>query len=191
MIELNLLPEELKPRKKSSMQLGVFPIVQVFIGIIFILVVSHVLAIYLVSVNKKSLVALNKEWDSYAPKRKELDDLRAELKDIDIKVKTIEDLTRKRVLWAKKLNALSDSVPGTIWLSGLSYDKKSASSSLILEGYTTGMEKEVGVFMGELEKNKDFSGDMRDIVLGFTKTAKIDNREVTNFRLKCEFRQEE
>ncbi|MCK4463002.1 MAG: hypothetical protein KAU58_01690 [Candidatus Omnitrophica bacterium] len=189
MIELNLLPDELKIKKTKAIEFAKLPIIPVSLGVLCVLIIMHTLLIFTVKINKTSLTKLKKEWESFSPKRNQMDKLKNRVKDINAKVKAIEELTQKRILWAKRLNCLSDSIHPNIWLSSLYYDKKSAIPTLGLEGFATGTEEDVGRFMDTLENSKEFFSGLQSIELGFTKRSLIDKQEVTNFRLICAFKE--
>ncbi len=192
MIELNLLPDELKVKKTKAIEFAKLPIIPLSLGILCVLIIAHILLIFTVKMNKASLTQLKKQWEDFSPKRSQMDKLKDNVKDINLKVKVIEELTQKRILWAKKLNSLSDSIHPNIWLSGLYYDKKSATPTLGLEGFATGTEEDVGKFMDTLENNKEFFCDLESVELGFTKRSLLDKdtQEVTNFRLICSFKEQ-
>jgi len=185
MIELNLLPDELKAKKKKTFELPKLPIIPFLLAGVACLILFQTVMLIFIAYNKTALAGLKKEWEAYAPQRKKIDELKGEAADINEKVKAIGDLTANRILWARKLNALSDSVPSSIWLSKISYEKTGSMPKLTIEGYTVGGEEDVGNFMNTLENNKDFFQNMKDIELGFTKDSVIEKNEVTNFRLIC------
>lgn len=190
MIELNLLPDELKIKKTKAIEFAKLPIIPVSLGLLCVLIIMHILLIFSVKISEISLAELKKQWEGFSPKRSQMDELKNNVKDINLKVKAIEELTQERILWAKKLNCLSDSIHPNIWLSGLYYDKKSATPTLGLEGFATGAEEDVGRFMDTLENNKDFFSSLESIELGFTKRSLVDKQEVTNFRLICSFKEQ-
>lgn len=187
MIEINLLPEEFKEKKRRGGIGANLPVVQIFIGILAILVSSHILILFCIGVNKGALSKLKKEWEAESPKRKEIEALKKKVSLCNTKIETIESLAGKRVLWAEKLNALSDSVTDNTWLSNLTYDKKTSTPTLILEGYAVGIEEDVGNFMKKLEDNSAFFSGLEGIELGYTKAGRIENNDVTSFKLICTF----
>jgi len=192
MIEINLLPEELKIKKKKKIELSKIPLMPFFFVTISILMFAHVALIIAVNVNKSKLGALKKTWESYAPKRKETDLLKNNVKRINDRVKTIEELTKKRVLWARKLNSLSNVIPPNIWLSKLAYVEKINVITLTIEGYAAGTTDEgtayVARFIKALKSDASFFEDFKDIELGSMRTSLIEGQEVMNFKLICTFK---
>jgi len=134
MIEINLLPEELKkkePRFKkfdiASFNLQGLPFMKISIAAAALLIALHI-TLYLVGTfASSSLSALSKKYDEILPKRQEADKLKARLENMDRRVKAIDALMLKRFSWAGKLNYLSDSMTPGIWLSELDYDETSNS----------------------------------------------------------------
>ncbi|MCX5686864.1 MAG: hypothetical protein NTW09_05360 [Candidatus Omnitrophica bacterium] len=137
MIEINLLPEELKKKNEpkfkkfnlSGLSSGNFninkmPLVKIGIIAIAALAAFH-LALFLVgTASKDSLASLAKKRDACLPKKNEADSLRNELVLINKKVTAIDGLMVKRLSWAKKLDGLSDALTPGIWLTDLSYDER-------------------------------------------------------------------
>ena len=86
MIELNLLPDELKIKKKKTLELANLPIIPTFLGILCVLIVTHLLLIFCISINKMTLAKSKKEWENFFPKRKEIDTLKEEVKNINANI---------------------------------------------------------------------------------------------------------
>ena len=192
MIELNLLPDELKIKRKQSVEWQELPIVPVIawvtVGVIFL----HAASVSVVEMNKKYLNTLKEEWGSYEPKRKELDSLKKKVEDVNAKVKAIDELTEGRLIWAKKINSVSDSMLPNIWLSTFSYSDEGNKAVLLLEGYVSGGSEEgtasVGRFINSLKKNENFFSDFEEVELEDIKRSMVEKQEVMKFRLRCPFK---
>ena len=192
MIELNLLPDELKIKRKQSVEWQELPIVPVIawvtVGVIFL----HAASVAVVEMNKKYLNTLKEEWGSYEPKRKELDSLKKKVEDVNAKVKAIDELTEGRLIWAKKINSVSDSMLPNIWLSTFSYSDEGNKAVLLLEGYVSGGSEEgtasVGRFINSLKKNENFFSDFEEVELEDIKRSMVEKQEVMKFRLRCPFK---
>ena len=131
MVEINLLPEELKNTRRSKgksdyvnadpekvplakialIASGIFVVIQAAVfgfgircGIIF--------------------GSLEKNYKNIAPARQEAERLKSKISGMTKKISAIDELMVKRFSWAKKLNDLSDSVTPGIWLTQLDYDEK-------------------------------------------------------------------
>lgn len=232
MVEINLLPEELRKKKKvqrfktidlSNVDLSKFnlrnirtlakdvPAVRWCLISIGALIVFHILLFTVGIYAKVRFHSLNKKYIAILPEKKDADSLRERSESIDRKVKAINDLMIKRFIWAKKLNALSDSMVSGVWLNELSYDskvvervaqgngkgKKGASTEkvlsnyLVLSGFTSQMGESgaafVGKFIKSLKDNTGFYSDFSDITLVSIKSDKADGQEVMNFKITCPF----
>lgn len=130
MIEINLLPEELKKKRVaphfdvSKVDLNKLPVVNIasiavgsVIAIQIILFMAGVVCgIYFNSLDKSYKVLL--------PQKQEVEGIKLRIDRLSKKVGTIDELMVKRFSWAKKLNDLSDSITPGIWLTDLAYEEK-------------------------------------------------------------------
>jgi len=119
MIELNLLPEESKKRKRK-LELPDIPIIPAAAILIGAIVVIQLLLGGLIFVGKKQLAGLDKTWESLAPERARLDGIKGKISAINKKTKAIDSLMAKQINWSRLLNELSDSVTANIWLTEIS-----------------------------------------------------------------------
>lgn len=214
MIELNLLPGELR-QKKKEIRLPSIPVIPVAGGVLSLLILMHILLFGVLQVAKGRVKSYNKKWEELAPKRKEVLNLKAETETMDRKVHLLEALIKNRILWAEKLNAISDSLPSNIWLTELSYAKAPAQriqdripgiipqvsvqagpdlGALHLRGFATGKTEEatssVGRYIKALEENSYFGEDFSDIELGSVKRSVYATDEVMEFNLICSYKEE-
>ena len=120
MIELNLLPEQLKIKKKQKIEWAELPIIPVIVWVVILTIGVHALSILFVEMNRGSMKTLKKEWENYSPKKKEMEELTKKLNSINAKVTSIEELKKSRIVWAKKMNNISDSMLPSVWLSSFS-----------------------------------------------------------------------
>ncbi len=224
MIEINLLPEELKKKKKKKKEqtakranmpkvdLRSLPFLKILAGVAVVLVILHVLLLLAASFGKRNVISLSAKYNAILPKKKESDVLKANAGTLRNKVNVINELMVNRFSWAKKLNALGDSVTPGIWLSQLEYEEKSVEAQqsaprgkkqasgpqmtvekyLIVSGYASSMGEQgtaqVGKFIKGLKDNGDFYSDFSDIQLGSIKTDRIENQEVMSFKITCLFK---
>lgn len=218
MIKINLIPQELRKKESifakfdistiSLQNLPVFNIIAIIAGGIVVLQ----LAMFLIGMyNRSSLASLNKKYNAILPQKNEADRLKAEVDIINKKAAAIDELMAKRFSWAKKLNALSDSVTSGIWLTELYYDERpvpkpvpaggqgaatrsvySMPGALVISGYASSMGEHgaslVGKFIQSLKDNSAFYSDFSEIQLVSIKSDKVDNQEVMNFRIVCFFK---
>lgn len=207
MIEINLLPEEL--RKKVSLFSGInfkaldiksIPILHIASGIGAVVLLIQILLIPVGLISKAQLDATIKRYSTILPQKNEADLLKAKVADINRRSGAIDELMVKRFSWAKKIKLLSDCVVPGIWLSELSYDerpvvgraKTTMPGALVLSGYASGVGERgaslIGKFIKSMQDNKDFYADLDSVDLVSTKSTKVDNQDVMNFSITCLFK---
>ena len=199
MIEINLLPPELRKRKKKSyaVQLPKQKSLFIFLGS---LVLLHFILICLTSANKRELGKLQSDWQQLTPKVVEIKNTKAQLERIAQKIPLIEGLFKRRVLWSKKLNQLSDLIIPGVWLDELSVKTEEGKvrgipiKYLIIRGSAASRVKDepalIGKFMQNLKENPSFSEDFSMIELGPMKKRQIEETEIMDFVLICQFKTE-
>ncbi len=160
MIEINLLPEELKT-KTAAKKINLEPKhILYFVPVIFgILVIAH---IYLALINIKNsyqLRALNNQWQKLAPQRQILETAKQEYDVLSADAAVIRQLANLRINWAEKLNKLSLNLPPGIWFSEISLTDK----NFILKGSVVSLQKEeMGLINRLLNNLKNDAGFFRD-----------------------------
>lgn len=199
MIEINLLPEELRKKKRQPLKLPKLPALPIVAGIIGFLIFIQVLLLIMVQAKKASFNSLNKRLTSISASSAGAKALENRLKEFSSKVDAANRLSSFRFNWAKKLNDLSDSVVSGIWLRRI-YVKRTASGDksavprqlLILEGSSivSGAEEpgSVGKFVNSLKENSSFFGDFDEIELTKVERRKIGRTEVIDFIIACHFK---
>lgn len=132
MIEINLLPEELKkkesPLKKIDITAAIIRNVsftKLAVIIFGTLAAIHILMFGAGLVSKVRFSVLSGKYSQISGKEKDAIALKARSETISSKKSAIDELMIKRLEWAKKLNDLSDSMVAGIWLTGLSLNEKS------------------------------------------------------------------
>jgi type IV pilus assembly protein PilN len=176
MIRINLLPVRQTQKRQTIQQqlLGAAAVVIVtIIGcIVWTATVSSTADDLVAQIGQKEseLKQLDKvigEVNEYTAKRKELED----------KLKVIDDLRKGKTGPVRALDDLATEIPNRIWLTKMD----ESGGSVTLEGKAIDHE-DVSAFMKSLQKSKYFSS----IVLGFSKSVK-DSSGVTlyEFKITC------
>ncbi|MDP3791821.1 MAG: hypothetical protein Q8R38_07250 [Candidatus Omnitrophota bacterium] len=131
MIEINLLPEELKKKKRSASKIDVMNIdlqkilfVRIAIVAAVIFVAIQVLVFGLGFLGSIIFNSMEKGYNKMLPQKQEADKLQAQISKMSRKVSAIDELMVKRFSWTKKLNDLSDSTTPGVWITQLEYDEK-------------------------------------------------------------------
>lgn len=131
MIEINLLPEDLKKRKRAEPKIAIaniriekIPFVKIAIFSAGALLAIQIVLFGLSILGGAIFNSLEKGYKQILPQKQEAQRLQARISDMGEKVTAIDELMVKRFSWAEKLNTLSDSVTPGIWLTQLDYDEK-------------------------------------------------------------------
>jgi hypothetical protein len=131
MIELNLLPGELRKKSRARIELPEIPLMPVAIAIVGALFIIQIALSGLIFLNKSQLSGLNKKWKELEPKKAELDGIKQKIADLTKKNQVIEELMKKQKNWARILNELSNSITPNIWLTDLQYEEKMSKETMM------------------------------------------------------------
>lgn len=192
MIELNLLPAELR-KKRSRIELPKIPLIPLALAIIGSLVLLQLLLGGLILMCKNQLSRADKIWQDLAPEKVELDSIKLAIKTASRKTRAIEELIKKRLSWARLLNELSSSLTANIWLTDFSYQEKAKAHALTLSGSASvkGDEeatRDIARFIKALKANKNFFKNFEDIELVSMKKSSLAKQELMDFTLSCRFK---
>jgi len=217
MIEINLLPVELR-KKRRKIELPEIPIIPIVAFIVAGMVIIQLLLGGLTFLSKRQLASLEKKWKELAPKKSELDKIKKEISDIDKQGQTVDTLIAKRLSWSGILNEINDSLTPNIWLSEFLYSERNVAAAersnkllakkvarakrtsatrsykertLTLSGYALGRGGDatdyITRFVESLKDNSEFAAHFAEIEQGPIKKAIIQDQEVMSFTVICEF----
>jgi len=170
MIEINLLPEDLRKSARARGGGGGANRLWVLVAVLLVVAAAGVAYFHMVPLGRRQakhrylagrLAKLKKQ-------SKELSQLQAAVKHIEKRKRALADLYKKRVLWSEKLDQFTDIVPRNVWIRSmkLSAPRRSRRSSgsggsLVLECYSAGAEeKGITLFRDRLKENTDFWQDV-------------------------------
>lgn len=219
MIELNLLPDNLKKvqKKKATVKLNIkmpqIPIIPVAIAILVIFVVGHLALSFLVTAQKRSIIKLSNEMETFSPQAQEAQEIKGEFDRLNGKLSVITSLTNASLLWSKKLSDLSEATTEGVWLTALYLDKDEpprsvftsaytqaespgppANEKLVLEGMAVSAgagEEEtaiIGRFIKSLKSHSEFFNEFDDIKVSSIQRSKLGDVEVMGFTIVCNFK---
>ena len=118
MIEINLLPAELRPTQPTP-----WPKLLALLGAGLFLLAEGLLLVYFhfnVNPSRQDLLRdLQGELKTKLELAARADALHAEIDDFKLRAKTIIQIRQARTLWARKLDQVIDIVPDYVWLSGI------------------------------------------------------------------------
>lgn len=192
MIEINLLPEELRKRKSEpSFSLNIeaeklkFLIGGGATGLLVLIVVVFSLSSFIRGTQIKRLLARE---NNFSGKLLQINSVNKEIAVLKSKMATLDQLTKRKFLWAEKLNQLSDlTLPG-IWFTHIYTDTE---NRLIIEGSVVSKSEEAMAFVGKLMKNlKDdqlFFKDFNNIKLESVQRKNKEERDIVDFKIAFYF----
>ena len=182
------------------------PLIHIGVVVVLALILLQVLMFVIGFAGSARVRSLTKKYAALTDQKKQADILKAKVDDINKRSAAIDELMSRRFGWAKKLNDLSDSMTQGIWLTELVYDERPTGrpaaagpvtgvrmpGSLVLSGYAVGSGEHgtalVGRFIKSLKENTGFYSDFREIELVSAKSERVENQDVMNFRIICDFK---
>lgn len=183
MIEINLLPQELKLKldKKNHPAGGDFTYLIPIGGVILIL--ADILLISLNIITNLQFAAINNKWKTLEPQRKIIEDFDREYAKLSQDSKLTQTLIDQRIFWSKKLNKLSLNLPSGIWF----YDISISPKEFTLEAAVFSVEKEemklIKALIDNLKNDADFFSGFNGIELSSVQKKTVGTYEITEFVL--------
>jgi Tfp pilus assembly protein PilN len=186
MININLTPPHLRKKEKPHLLGKVNIPLEVIIGcgggLLVLLGVVHVLLLF-VNIGKLAQhKALEKQWETMKPSKENVDSVVSEMRALQGKYKSIEEITGKAgVSWAKKLNILSDNLPRGVWLRKVALEE----GVLYIEGSAIPKETSeiisIHHFTTNLKQDASFMEHFMDLELGSIQRRRIKTVEIADF----------
>ena len=194
MIEINLLPEELRVKTKAKSvehetvtKYAAFSQEQLFIyaipALLGVLICAHIY-FAVISISKSSqLVALNRQWVELEPQKKALDKFNNEYFAVSQDASLIQLLNSKRVLWAAKLNKLSLNLPSGVWFNQITINAK----DIVIQGSVISLVKEevklINKLLENLKIDSEFSRDFTSFELSNVQKKNVAGYDIADFIL--------
>lgn len=192
MIEINLLPEEYRKKKVDFGEMfnryrrlvvsGVGVLVGVVIVILLVIVVYPRL-------QAGTMRKLGKRWENIEKKYEKVVRLKKRQKRLRDLLNNINQVVSSRIIWAKRLNDISNSLPSEIQLTELTtkvekIKDKPEREVLIISGIVPAYpgERAIGDFIKGLRENKDFIKDFPELEPPSTATTPEGFKK---FTIKC------
>ncbi len=182
MIEINLLPQELKI-KHSKVSLEPSYFIYLIILAFSILICVHTYLLILGITKHYQFNALNNKWQKLAPERKKTEDFNKEHELLSADANIIQQLTSKRIICSEKLNKLSLNLPSGVWFSDTTFTLK----DFTLRGSVISLQKEeialINKFIDNLKNDTAFFKDFNKLELGSLQRRIIGGYDVVDFVL--------
>lgn len=191
MIEINLLPDELKVKvktKKTGINVEAKKFLYIIPLVLGLLLCVHIyLALFNIS-RAGALRALESKWKTFESKRKELQEFNKEYSVSVEDEKAIKQLLEQRINWAEKLNKLSLNLPSGVWFNELTVTRK----DLIIKGSVVSLQKQemnlIKGFIDNLKTDKAFFKDFNTLELTTADRKTISGLDVVEFVLQASYK---
>lgn len=192
MIEINLLPEELRKKKSEpvfNLNMESEKLRFLAIGGTAGILVLIVIALFFISfIRGAQINRLLAKERNFSDRLSKIDSVNKEITVLKTKMGVLDQLTKRKFLWAEKINQLSDLVLPGIWFTRVYTDLE---SRLIIEGSVISKSEEAMAFVGKFMKNiKDdqrFFADFKNIKLESVQRRNKDERDVVDFKISLYF----
>ena len=192
MIEINLLPAEMRRQKKIYFKFDLADIARVkflaggiFAGAMALLVIIPALG---ANIRKHQILELLEKEKNIMPQKTSVEAINSEIAVLKVKLNALDDITKRRFLWSRKLNELSDLVLPGIWFNRIGAE---LDNNLTIEGSVISKNEEamasVGKFIKNIKDDKLFFGDFSDIKLESVQRKNIDKRDIVEFKIVLYF----
>jgi len=194
MIEINLLPEDLRVKTKTKnlqhptiAKPATFNREQLFVYaipiLLGVLVCAHIYFAVISIAKNGQLVALNRKWVELAPQKKVLDEFNNEYSSASQDVSLVQLLTGKRIVWAPKLNELSLNLPSGVWFNEITINEK----DIVIHGSVISLAKEevnlLNKLLENLKEDNEFSKDFVSFELSNVQKKNVGGFDIADFIL--------
>jgi Tfp pilus assembly protein PilN len=186
MIEINLLPEELKVKAEASKKTQNLDPRYFLYLIPFTVAVLLSVHLYLGGwflIRRHELARLEKTWQGLEANRRQLEEFNKENTVFRHDTSMVKTLLGQRVAWSQRLNKLSHAIPSGIWLTELSLTTR----EFTLRGSVISLEKDemalVKRFVDSLKEDSSFFDCFSILELSSVQRKTIGSFDVLDFTL--------
>jgi hypothetical protein len=211
MIEINLLPEDLRKKETVKISLPEIPIKKtLFIGVGSVLALQVLFTLFTFWLRFED-GSLNRQIAALKESGKEIQRQKSETTAVFNRLKEARAITGRKFTWAQVLANLTNSMTKGVWLrtmyvtneepksssakpvQGAEEKKASGDTYLVLEGSAMGQGQEtafIGKFLKQLKDNPLFSDLFSDIKPFNINQRRIKDFDVYDFMIYCRFKKE-
>ena len=190
MIEINLLPEELKVKTKRLGKVSIESKYFLYlIPLVFaVLILAHICLAAVGIVKSLQFSQLNNKWKKLQPQRELLNNLKKGYDVVASNAKLIQELNSRRLNWSEKLNRLSQDLPSGIWFNEILVSRK----GFVLKASVVSLQKEemslINKFMDSLKNDTRFLIDFNKLELGLVQKKSVGGYDVVDFILTAKLK---
>ena len=190
MININLVPDELKKKKKDQFLLLAFKDIplEVSVGIaggfLALLLAVNILLQVITFLGAANYKRLELSWQGMGSEKVQVEKI---MKDLDVlrkKIAVIENIKNgMRISWAQKLNSISDTILPGVWLNHLALDK----DKLLIEGNSVSKKGDhlsgINRFNNVLKNDQNFMKGIGNIEVSSIERKKMNDAGLASFSI--------
>jgi len=190
MIEINLLPEELKVKTRRLGKISIESKYFLYlIPLVFaVLILAHICLATVGIVKSLQFSQLNNKWKKLEPQRGLLNNLKKGYDVVASNTKLMQELNSRRLNWPEKLNRLSQDLPSGIWFNEILVSRKDfvlKASVISLQGEEMSL---INKFISSLKNDTRFLKDFNDLELGLVQKKSVGGYDVVDFILTAKLK---
>ncbi|HXV18793.1 MAG TPA: hypothetical protein VD883_01815 [Candidatus Omnitrophota bacterium] len=211
MIEINLLPEELRKKESVPVKLPDIPTLKIFAITLAVLAALQILITLFAFVQKFELYSLRGRLVAMTETNKDITKVKNETRAVQARINQIQTLTTRPLYWSSFLSGLTASMTKGVWLRDLSVmemDRAAASvriknlqssgepeskiKLLRLEGGAIGKGQEtayIGKFLKSLKESPTLAPHFSQMELTNINQRKANDYDVYDFEILCVFKE--
>lgn len=181
MIDINLLPKELRIQKISYSKEKLLLIVPFSLGL---LIFMHFYFLSAIVIKNQQYKSLNKRWNSDKDSQQKVEVWK---KQYDLVGKENQDfvkLVKQRIVISDKLRTIGEVIPDGVWLRDLSVKQKEFRVEASAVSLTSGHMTVVRGFLEQLKKDNTFFSDFSRIEIGPVKMRQFAGYQIMDFTLE-------
>jgi len=191
MIEINLLPAELRVKakaKKTAINLAPNNLKYLIPVILGVLILVH-FYVMILSLGKSSQYRkLNEKWVKLEPQKKTLESYNSENASLSESAKAVQKFVDLRINWSEKLNKLSIYLPSGIWFNEL----HASAKELVLRASVITLQNNemelIAKLIEGLKKDAGFFKGFTSLELGSVQHRSIGSYDIAEFTLTASFK---
>lgn len=181
MIEINLLPQELRKRQALQFALPQKYLNNALLLVIALIALLHILLQALIIANNLMFTYAERRLANIQPQKRLVDEMKSEVQ----KYKTLEDLFlqlgTQRIRSAPVLNFISDNLPQGVWLTEFSLSKEGWEFRGACVSVTAGEMAQIGKLLNALKQDAHINKVFPELELAQVARKKLGATEVVEF----------
>jgi Tfp pilus assembly protein PilN len=191
MIEINLLPEELKPKEENLTVLHLRQVLLFVLPAIFgLIVIAHLFLGALFLFKTFQYKSLDKRWMQFSSERQKVNNWKREYNVSSRYSEQMDKLISGRITVSDKMQALARVLPNGIWFNHLNFNQ----GKFKLRGSVVSLDKEqmrlLNVFLSQLKEDKIFFEDFVNLELGNVNMRTLGGFAIMDFVLEGDLKHE-